>query len=350
MDKKAKEKVNSRDTKENILNLDNEIVIGIKTLPKPKVEKSKKKQTKKSKKQVNSKKKQTTHQRKKQNLKDKDTKEFELSLGIEDETIKRKKTTKKITKKEQEAIQKKRKKVFRIVKYVMLLTILLGGGIYFMLSPFFNIKEITATGNTKITSEELISLSQIQLEENTFKIQKKQAETFIKKNAYVDTVYIKRRLPNKIEIQIIERTPSFMLTLGNAYVYMNNQGYLLEVSSKAIDKPIITGYITAKENIQVGNRLEEEDLQKLEHVLQIMHSAQSNEIQKTITKIDITDKQDYILELKSEKKTVHIGNNSNLSTKMLYVKKILEEEKGIEGEILVNTDLNNKGAIFRKKI
>jgi len=33
------------------------------------------------------------------------------------------------------------------------------------------------------------------LEENTFKIQKKQAETFIKKNAYVDTVYIKRRLP-----------------------------------------------------------------------------------------------------------------------------------------------------------
>ena len=29
---------------------------------------------------------------------------------------------------------------------------------------------------------------------------------------------------------------------------------------------------------------------------------------------------------------------------------LLEQNKKIEGEILVNTDLNNKGAIFRKKV
>jgi len=51
-----------------------------------------------------------------------------------------------------------------------------------------------------------------------------------------------------------------------------------------------------------------------------------------------------------EKKTVHMGDNSNLSTKMLYIISILEENKGVEGEIFVNTDLSNKGAIFRKKI
>ena len=57
-----------------------------------------------------------------------------------------------------------------------------------------------------------------------------------------------------------------------------------------------------------------------------------------------------MIELKEEKKTVHLGDSSNLSTKMLYVISIIEENKGIEGEILVNTDLNNKGAIFRKKV
>ena len=35
---------------------------------------------------------------------------------------------------------------------------------------------------------------------------------------------------------------------------------------------------------------------------------------------------------------------------MLYIKEIIEQNKKIEGEILVNTDLNNKWAIFRKKV
>ena len=69
-----------------------------------------------------------------------------------------------------------------------------------------------------------------------------------------------------------------------------------------------------------------------------------------VTKINIANKQNYILELKDDKKTVQMGDTSNLSTKMLYIKSILEQNKKIEGEILVNTDLNNKGAIFRKKV
>ena len=81
-----------------------------------------------------------------------------------------------------------------------------------------------------------------------------------------------------------------------------------------------------------------------------MKSAESNEIASLVTKINISDKQDYVLELKEENKTVHVGDTSNLSTKMLYIKSILEQNKNIEGEILVNTNLNNKGAIFRKKV
>lgn len=35
---------------------------------------------------------------------------------------------------------------------------------------------------------------------------------------------------------------------------------------------------------------------------------------------------------------------------MLYIKTVLENEKGKEGDIFVNTDLNNNGAIFREKV
>ena len=54
--------------------------------------------------------------------------------------------------------------------------------------------------------------------------------------------------------------------------------------------------------------------------------------------------------MEKEKKAIHLGDVSNLSTKMAYVKKILNDDKGVEGEILVNTDLTNKGAVFREKV
>lgn len=350
MSKKLKEK--SKNTqKDSTFNVDNEIIIGIKTLPNPEEnkKKTKKRQNEKIKNKNTTKKSKTTKTKKKTKNKEED---FELKLGIEDEEVKpkkKKKKTKKLTKK-QEIARKKRKAFLRLVKWTTLILLLIGGGIGFLLSSFFNIKEIEIIGNNKLTKDEVISLSQIEIEENTFKLSKNKVEKNIKQNAYVESVKIKRNLPSTILIEIEERIPTYMITFANAYAYINNQGYFVEISKEKLELPIITGYATKEEDIQLGERLCTEDLQKLDDILQIMKAAESNEIANIVTKINISDKQDYVLELKSEKKTVHIGDTSNLSTKMLYIKSIIEQNKKIEGEILVNTDLNNKGAIFRKKV
>ena len=380
---KAKEKNKKKKTKDkNLLDLDNEIIIGIKTLPEPEIPKKKRTTNKKEEKKKelniklekeitknsrknnknknsaissNKKKIQKTNNKKKNKKQDD---EIELKLGIEDESVKKKnaknkaKTKKKPKKtaKQLEIEKKKRRRIFRFIKWTTLIALVIGGGIYFLLSPYFNIRSITTTGNKKITSEEIISLSGIQLEENMFKISKSKVEQSIKTNAYIDSVDLKRKLPDSIEIQVVEREPAYMLMLGNAYVYINSQGYILELSKEKLELPIITGFSTVEDQIQVGNRLNTEDLEKLSSVIQIMDSANSNELGSLITKINIEDKQDYVLELESEDKTVHLGDTSNLSTKMLYIKTVLENEKDKEGEIFVNTDLNNKGAIFREKV
>ena len=350
MSKKLKEK--SKNTqKDSTFNVDNEIIIGIKTLPNPEENKRKnqKRKNEKKKNKNTTKKSKTTKTKKKTKNKEE---EFELKLGIEDEKVKpkkKKKKTKKLTKK-QEIARKKRKAFLRLVKWATLILLLIGGGIGFLLSSFFNIKKIEIVGNNKLTRDEAISLSQIEIEENTFKLSKNKIEKNIKQNAYVESVKIKRNLPSTILIEIEERVPTYMITFANAYAYINNQGYFVEISKEKLELPIITGYATKEEDIQLGERLCTEDLQKLDDILQIMKAAESNEIANIVTKINISDKQDYVLELKSEKKTVHVGDTSNLSTKMLYIKEIIEQNKKIEGEILVNTDLNNKWAIFRKKV
>ena len=333
MSKKLKEKSKNKQ-KDSTFNVDNEIIIGIKTLPNPEENKKKtqKRKNEKIKNKNTTKKSKTTKTKKKTKNKEE---EFELKLGIEDEKVKpkkKKKKTKKLTKK-QEIARKKRKAFLRLVKWATLILLLIGGGIGFLLSSFFNIKKIEIVGNNKLTRDEAISLSQIEIEENTFKLSKNKIEKNIKQNAYVESVKIKRNLPSTILIEIEERVPTYMITFANAYAYINNQGYFVEISKEKLELPIITGYATKEEDIQLGERLCTEDLQKLDDILQIMKAAESNEIANIVTKINISDKQDYVLELKSEKKTVHVGDTSNLSTKMLYIKEIIEQNKKIEGEI-----------------
>ena len=64
-----------------------------------------------------------------------------------------------------------------------------------------------------------------------------------------------------------------------------------------------------------------------------------------------TIESDYSIYMEEERKTVHLGDASNLSNKILYVMAILEQEKDVEGEIFANGDLNNGFRIyFREKV
>ncbi|HCF65758.1 MAG: FtsQ-type POTRA domain-containing protein [Clostridia bacterium] len=256
---------------------------------------------------------------------------------------------KKLTKQQQIAIKKK-KAILKIVKVLTLIIVIIGVSIYVALSPLFNIKEINVTGNSKLSKEEIISLSELKTDENTFKVSKKNIKNKVKANAYIENVKIRRKLPDKVEIIVVERVATYMIPFANSYIYINNQGYMLEITSQKAEMPAIVGISTPEEELHEGQRLISEDLVKLGEVLQIMESANANELVDLITKIDISNRQDYILTLEKEKKAIHLGDVSNLSTKMAYVKKILNDEKGVEGEILVNTDLTNKGAVFREKV
>ena len=256
---------------------------------------------------------------------------------------------KKLTKQQQMAIKKK-KAILKIVKVLTLIIVIIGVSIYVALSPLFNIKEINVTGNSKLSKEEIISLSELKTDENTFKVSKKNIKNKVKANAYIENVKIRRKLPDKVEIIVVERVATYMIPFANSYIYINNQGYMLEITSQKAEMPAIVGISTPEEELHEGQRLISEDLVKLGEVLQIMESANANELVDLITKIDISNRQDYIVTLEKEKKAIHLGDVSNLSTKMAYVKKILNDEKGVEGEILVNTDLTNKGAVFREKV
>lgn len=253
--------------------------------------------------------------------------------------------------KNQRKIAKKKKRVKRIIKWTSLALIIIAGTIFAFASPLFNITQIEVINTNLLSKDKVISLSGIKKNQNIFRFLKSDVIKKIKEDPYVQDVKINRQLPNKVQIDIEERQRNFSLEFLNGYAYINNQGYILEISQDKLNLPVIKGASTEENNITPGKRLEQKDLEKLEVAIKIMTIAKENELEEKVTSIDISNKNEYILYLESEKKTVYLGNQENLTTKMLYTKKIIEKESGNEGTIYVNGDFTNKfKAYFRQKV
>jgi cell division protein FtsQ len=250
--------------------------------------------------------------------------------------------------------KRKKKKTFTLflVKWTSIIVLLVGTIIFILTTPMFNIKQININGVEQLTEEQVLSLSGLNINENIFKNSKSTIIKNIKQNPYIEDVAVSRKLPDTLEITIQERPKAFMLQFVNGYVYINTQGYILEISDKKLDLPIITEYKTEEDKIVEGNRLINEDLENLNNVLKITEALEEIEIPKNkITSIDISDKEDYTVYIEEEKKTIHFGDISNLNSKILYVKAMIDQEKGNEGEIFVNGDLNGKfKPFFREKV
>lgn len=140
----------------------------------------------------------------------------------------------------------------------------------------------------------------------------------------------------------------YQLEYGNAFAYIDRNGNILEISSENNQMPIIRGYLTSQEDIKSGNKLIEEDCNKLLTVQEFLKVAEDNGLQNLITIIDITSDEDYKFELPSKGKVAYMGDSKNIGGKILTLKEILTREEGKNGQIFIND--SNKMPYFRENV
>ena len=290
--------------------------------------------------------------RKKQDFDDKFDFDTETVIGMTNRNkLKQEEEKRREFSKKQRKRNRLVKRIKRVVKAIILLGLIIGAIVFATCSPIFNITDIEVLNNSMVPSDTIISLSGIQKNENIFRFISTKVSNNIKQNAYIEEVHIKRVLPNKVQIEVTEREPKFSIPVLGEFAYMSTQGYILQIAQNELDLPIIYGLQTAEENIIAGNRIAETDLTSLETILRIMNAMNDSGLSEKVTSIDISTKNDYSIYMQEEKKTIHLGDGSNLSNKMLYVLAILEEEKDIAGEIFANGDLNNGFRVyFREEV
>lgn len=293
-----------------------------------------------NKKKTNNKKRKKKNIKKSNNSKKEDNKTKE-KLNKSKETYNKKvKNDTQINNKKKEKNAKKNKKISALkifLKMIILTSICVIAFVYISTSPMFNITDIEITGNNKIDKKTYLNLSKLQTNTNIFNFKKSEIISNIKNNAYVENVIIKRKIPNKVDITIEERSVKFIFEgRKNEYICIDKNGYVLEKSSTKTENIQLTGISTELKNIVVGDKLNEDDITKIKETIQIENSMTNNEVEVKYDKIDVSSKYDYILTFEEQAKEVHLGDINDLNTKILFMKYILKEQENVPGKIFLN--------------
>ncbi|MCY6370353.1 cell division protein FtsQ/DivIB [Clostridium ganghwense] len=244
-------------------------------------------------------------------------------------TAKPKVNNKSKNKYKNELIEKRRKKV-RIKRYITIIIILISLAVTLCLKlSYFNIKDIQISNNRNISSEEIKKLSQINLGENIFYLNLKKSRTSILSNPYILNVEIKRKLPNKINIHVEERTAVFYVNKDNKYWVIDKNGIVLEEKNSVNGMKLLKLIGYEGKQYKLGEVLDDSNQRKIKlinDITELIRNFKDGIPEPSIVDIkDLTDIKMYYGNM-----MVKIGTSDKLQEKINKAINILLDNKLID--------------------
>ncbi|HOE57398.1 MAG TPA: FtsQ-type POTRA domain-containing protein [Bacillota bacterium] len=211
-------------------------------------------------------------------------------------------------------------------KYVVFLFIICIFMVFFLSSSFFQIKFLTVNGNNNVTREEIIKLSSIYYGENIFRINKRNSMKSIFQNPYVKMIKIKRIMPNKVIIEIIEREIMAYVPYVGSYLNIDDEGMILEINPamKHPDLPVVKGL--KFDTFKVGEILSIDHKEQFSTTTLMIKEIKGAGMLGLISEIDISELSNIRLGIREGIKA-NIGDIDNINYKIGFIKSIVEDLK-----------------------
>ncbi|AOT68459.1 cell division protein FtsQ/DivIB [Geosporobacter ferrireducens] len=217
--------------------------------------------------------------------------------------------------------KKVKRKKKKLVLFVMLLCCIISFIIIFK-TDLFCIKTVEVSGNVLLSQEEIIHASGITLGNQIYKEKIKNVEIGLTQHPYIKFVEVKRKLPNKILIQIEERTEAAAIPFMGAYVFIDENGMILKSELDSGNLKIIQGL--EFDHFMEGEPLEVKDPEKLRKALEIVKYIDRMEI--SIKNIDVSQSKNYVIRL-TDTLICRVGEGNNIDYKLRALEKILLDLK-----------------------
>ena len=91
-------------------------------------------------------------------------------------------------------------------------------------STYFELKEVTVSGNNRLSYEEVVSTAGLRAGQNCLAVKVPAVESALLANPWVEQVAVKRVLPAKFEINVVERQPCYWVVYENKVYYADRTG------------------------------------------------------------------------------------------------------------------------------
>lgn len=182
------------------------------------------------------------------------------------------------------------------------------------LTPLFNVKNVTVTGNKRITDANINELIPSLKGENLFKISRSSVKQRLSDVAYVKEVDIEKKyFPASVVINLTEYTPYAYFQNGEEYSVINEKCEVLELTSEQPDDlPLLLTYTENASEVFS----DEEALKSLTEFFAIEGRVGIN---NEVTEIELTEDKE-ILFTYDDRLDVICGSNYDMEQKLRLFK------------------------------
>lgn len=119
-----------------------------------------------------------------------------------------------------------------------------GFGMYVLsTSDSFRIEHIEVSGNQRLSTQEILALSDIRHGQGTFDLDLELIGKRLEESAWIQEAQVERLLPRGIKVSIVEHIPCCIINLDYLY-YVDRQGTVFKVLHRgdSLDYPLVSGF------------------------------------------------------------------------------------------------------------
>ena len=211
----------------------------------------------------------------------------------------------------------------------------------------FKVKQLEITNNKIYTDEEIRNVCGITTKDNLFIVSEKKLINKLRSELpYIDSIEIKRQLPDKLTIVVKDAKEYAYYQKDNNYFILSSSGYILKKQSKR-PKDLLE-IVTKGIEGSVGNEAKYKDSSQEELINSFLELLDKNDIK--LNKINVKNKSQIILEIE-DRFTVRFGTKDNTEEKIKLLSSMLGKLSDDTGTINLTmwTPKNRQGSFIPAK-
>lgn len=199
---------------------------------------------------------------------------------------------------------------------------------------FFKVQYVEVVGNSRYTSEEIVAATGIQTEDNLFRLNKfRIQEGLIADLPYVESVNIRRRMPDTIIITVTETVPVSAVNSGGDWWLINETGKLLERTDSPGDYLEVTGLELLSPSAGTAMAVDQQLRLRRDALLELLAALVQRGLLEAAESVDLSD-ESMLTMAYDQRLEVRISLADDLEYRVRQLEGVLQQLEEGQGGIL----------------